>query len=103
MRLQVVIDPDVQLERMYLKNKIHSNAGQDAIAFARQQESCWRISKDDHDFLMEEAMSRADYEFECNILEEEEPHPDLEDENEEDLHPDDREGSNDDGNSSDND
>ena len=103
MRLQVVTDSDVQLERMSSTNKIHSHAGKDAIAFARQQESYWKISTDDHNFLMEEATNCADYEFEYDVLEEEEPHPDLEDKDEEDLHQDDREGSDDDGDSSDND
>jgi len=84
-RLQVVTDPDVHLLPMSSTNKIHSNAGRDVIRFANEQESCWRISEEDHNLLLDEATNRAQYDFEIDIdqpsgnsdvNDEEEPHPD---------------------------
>ena len=63
----------------------HHSRGRDTIRFAEQQESCWRISEEDHEFLLEEASNRAQYDFEIDIDEpsggsggddEEEQHPD---------------------------
>ena len=92
-RLQVVTDPDVDLQRMSPTNKIHSSAGRDTIAFANQQDSCWRISQEDHDFLLEEATNRAVYDFEYEAPEEDAANQDLGDEEEEEPHPDDEDSS----------
>ena len=63
-------------------NRIHSSRGQDTICFAKNQES-WRISDKDHEFLLEEASNRAQYDFEFDVDQgdsdgddEEEQHPD---------------------------
>ena len=84
-RLQVVTGPDVHLLPMSSTNRIHSNAGRDIIQFAKEQESCWRISEEDHNLLFDEAPNRAQYDFEIDIDQpsgnsdgddEEEPHLD---------------------------
>ena len=84
-RLQVVTDPDVHLLPMSSANPIHHSRGRDTIRFAEEQESCWRISEEDHEFLLEEASNRAQYDFEIDIDQssggsegddEEEQHPD---------------------------
>ena len=86
MRLQVVTDPDVHLLPMSSANPIHHSRGRDTIRFAKEQESCWRISEEDHEFLLEEASNRAQYDFEIDI---DQPSGGSEGDDEEEQHPDD--------------
>ena len=85
-KLHVVTDPDVHLLPMSSTDTIRSNAGQDIIQFAKEQELCWRISEEDHNLLLNKASNRAQYDFEINI---DQPSGNSDGDNEEESHPDD--------------
>jgi len=62
-RLQVVCDPSLALVAYHkITNPLHINAGPKTIQSAEENET-WQVPEESHDFLIEEANSRAVFDF----------------------------------------